>query len=100
MGTGCAGVLDKMEKAADMQSYQEILSRLYDLLQPMVPEGQGFEEDTDLVADLGLDSMKVMDLLASVEDHFDISVPLNILPEVHTIGDFATQLQKLIKEEA
>jgi acyl carrier protein len=30
-----------------------------------------------------------------IEDRFDISVPLNILPEVHTVRDLALQLEKL-----
>jgi acyl carrier protein len=42
--------------------------------------------------------MKVMELVMQVEDHFDISVPLNILPDVQTIGEFAEQLQKLLKD--
>jgi acyl carrier protein len=28
-----------------------------------------------------------MDLLMSLEDRFDISIPLNSLPEVETVGD-------------
>jgi acyl carrier protein len=47
---------------------------------------------------VGLDSLKVMDLMMQTEDHFDISVPLNILPYVRTLGDFAEQLQKLLQD--
>jgi acyl carrier protein len=36
--------------------------------------------------------------MTAIEDHFDISVPLNILPNVQTIGDFAEQLQLLLKD--
>ena len=53
-------------------------------------------EDTDIVADLGLDSLKVMKIVESVEDRLDISIPLNILPDVRTVKDFASQIQKLI----
>ena len=42
--------------------------------------------------------MKVMDIVADVEDTFDIAVPLNILPDVRTIGDFVGQIQKLIDQ--
>ena len=31
----------------------------------------------------------------AIEDHFDISIPLNILPDVNTIGDLATRIQEL-----
>ena len=43
-----------------MQVYENILEELYKILQPFVPQGLKIEEETDLVADLGLDSLKVM----------------------------------------
>jgi len=78
-----------------MQDYQTILQTLIEELQPFVPEGQAVNEDTDLVADLGLDSLKVMKILESVEDRFDISIPLNVLPDVRTVNDFVIQIQNL-----
>ncbi len=78
-----------------MQEYQNILQSLTDILKPFIPKGHDISEDTDLVADLGLDSLKVMKILESVEDRFDVSIPLNVLPDVRTIKDFALQIQKL-----
>lgn len=52
-------------------------------------------EDTDLVAEAGLSSLQVMELIERIEDHFDISIPLNTLPDVNTIRDLAEQLEKL-----
>jgi len=78
-----------------MHEYQTILQALNELLKPFVPPGREVDEDTDLVADLGLDSLKVMKILESVEDRFDISIPLNVLPEVRTVKDFALQIQKI-----
>jgi len=79
-----------------MRVYESILEELYKILQPFVPQGLELEEETDLVADLGLDSLKVMKIVESVEDSLEISIPLNILPEVRTVEDFAIQIQKLI----
>ena len=78
-----------------MQEYETILQELNQILKPFVPQGQAINGDTDLLADLGLDSLKVMKIVESVEDSFDISVPLNVLPDVHTVKDFAIQIQKL-----
>jgi acyl carrier protein len=75
-----------------------ILKQLYEILTPFVPQGQQLSEETDMVADLGLDSLKVMKIVETVEDRFDISIPLNILPEVRTVGDFVVQIQKIIGE--
>jgi acyl carrier protein len=81
-----------------MGDYQDILSQLFEIIKPSVKDDRQLEEDTDLVADLGLDSLKVMTLVEEVEDHFDISIPLNILASVRTIKDFALQLQQLTEE--
>ena len=81
-----------------MNAYEEILTQLYELLKPSLKEGQKLGEDTDLVADLGLDSLRVMTLVEEVEDMLDISIPLNILANVRTIKDFALQLQQLTEE--
>ena len=81
-----------------MNDYQDILLKLYDILKFFKAEGVELNEETDLVSDLGLDSMKVIKLLLMVEDSFDISIPLNILPEVRTIKDFAEQVRQLLLE--
>jgi acyl carrier protein len=81
-----------------MANYEDILSQLFEIIKPSVKDGRQLEEDTDLVADLSLDSLKVMTLVEEVEDHFDISIPLNILAKVRTIKDFALQLKQLTEE--
>ena len=81
-----------------MESNEDIKRQLCEILKRFAKDGQELREETDLVADLGLDSLKVMTLLVEVEDNFDISVPLNVLPEVRTIKDFAMQIEQLIEE--
>jgi acyl carrier protein len=81
-----------------MQLNEKIFKEVIGILIPFVPAGQQITEETDMVADLGLDSLKVMKIVESVEDSFDISIPLNILPEVRTVGDFAVQIQKITGE--
>jgi acyl carrier protein len=48
------------------------------------------------VAELGLTSLQVMMMIEQIEDDFDISVPLNILPDIRTVRDLARQLEKLL----
>jgi acyl carrier protein len=48
--------------------------------------------------DVGLDSMKVMELVMQIEDNFDVSIPLNILPDMNTIGEFAKHLEALLRD--
>ena len=80
-----------------MKSYDEILTELYAILAPYVKKELTLDEGTELVADIGLDSLQVMQILLEVEDRFDISIPLNIIPDVRTIKDFALQLERLTR---
>jgi len=82
-----------------MHTYEDILSIVIDLVRPLAPEGRCVQEETDLVADLEFDSLKVMNLIEQVEDRFDVSVPLNILPDIRTVQDFTVQLQKILGKE-
>ena len=82
-----------------MQNYQDLVLKLYDILKSFTKESFELKEETDLIADLGLDSIKVIELLVMIEDSFDISIPLNILPDIRTINDLAEQLQQLLLEE-
>lgn len=42
--------------------------------------------DTVIAEDLSMDSLQVMDLMMELEDKFDVSIPLNMLPEIATVG--------------
>ena len=81
-----------------MQLNEKIINAVTEILRPLVPEGQLINAETDLVADLGLDSLKVMKLVETVEDRFDISIPLNILPDVRTVSDFVLKIEKISKD--
>lgn len=83
-----------------MPAYNDILHQVVELIRPLAPLDRPVAEETDLVADLEFDSLKVMSLVEQVEDRFDISVPLNILPDVRTVKDFTVQLQRLIEGSA
>ncbi len=78
-----------------MTDYQEYLNFLYSALEFQNKKQIALSEDTALVADLGLSSLEVMEFIEKIEDHFDISIPLNILPDVNTIGDLAKKVREL-----
>lgn len=81
-----------------MQTYEELLSLVIEMIRPLAPQGRQIDERTDLVSDLEFDSLKVMSLIERVEDRFDISIPLNILPDIRTVRDFTVQLQNLLRK--
>ena len=60
--------------------------------------GAALTPNTRFAEDLNFDSLVVMEFVAAVEDRFDISVPLNLLPDIATIADFGRALEKLLAE--
>ncbi len=75
--------------------YNEVLARLSKQLEIITSENIKFDETTDLVEGLGLDSFKVLDLLLEVEDEFDISIPMNVLTDVRSVKDLAEKIHEL-----
>lgn len=76
-------------------SAQRILETLHGRLQALTG-GKDVTGETDLVADLGLDSLQVMELLMEMEDAFDISIPVNVMADVRTVGELADAVQVLL----
>jgi acyl carrier protein len=82
-------------------THQDVVAQLAKLLEPHA-EGRvtHITADTGLTGELALDSLKVMDLITDVEDHYDISVPLNSLADIRTVGDLASLIQKHVGNDA
>ena len=53
---------------------------------------------SDLVADLGFDSLQVLEVIAELEDRFDISIPLNDVPTTRTVAQVVAQVAALVAE--
>jgi acyl carrier protein len=53
---------------------------------------------SDLVADLGFDSLQVLEVIAELEDRFDVSIPLNDVPATRTVAQIAAQVARLVEE--
>ena len=52
--------------------------------------------DSDLIADLGFDSLQILEVIAELEDRFDISIPLNDVPATRTVGQVVAQVASLV----
>jgi acyl carrier protein len=78
--------------------YNAIFLQVEGLLLQHAPQQVPIKKDTDLINDLGFDSLKVMEMLNDVEDIFDITYPLNDLSDLRTINDFVLQIQDIIEK--
>jgi acyl carrier protein len=72
-------------------AYEEVAK----LLEPFRRQEAPITRATDITADLDLDSLAVMNLLMQIEDKFDISIPLNLIPEIRTVGDLVQIIEQL-----
>ena len=82
-----------------MASYEEILEKVIGELSALTATDANLTENSELVTELGLDSFKVLDLLMDIEDEFDISMPVNMLADVHTVKDLAERIHAVINTE-
>jgi acyl carrier protein len=73
----------------------EIFSAVTTALEPYRKEGTRIAAETDISQDLNLDSVAVLDLLMELEEKFDVSIPLNLVPEIRTVGELADTVRRL-----
>jgi acyl carrier protein len=76
-------------------SRDDTYARLIDLIGPFNKKGIALTEATSFADDLELDSLTVMDLVANIEDEWDINMPLNLLPDLETVGQLTDAVVKL-----
>ncbi len=69
-------------------------------LAPYNKNGIELTEATDINADLNIDSVAILDLLMTIEDAYNISIPINLLADVRTVGDLTATVQKVIEARA
>ena len=50
---------------------------------------------TDIVEDLGMDSLGVMNFVMAIEDFYDISIPLDRIAQIQTVGDLIHAVEDL-----
>ena len=56
--------------------------------------------ETNIVADTGLDSVSVMDFIFELEDEFGITVSMDRISDVKTVGQLAEAIHTIIQEDA
>ncbi len=55
------------------------------------------EADSDIIKDLGADSLDVVELLISLEDDYGISIPEEDIVNVKTVQDIVDMIEKFQK---
>ena len=81
-----------------MNDQKQIIEDICKLLAPYNAEGKVLVAETDIPAELNIDSVGVLDFIMEVEDHFDIEIPMNVVSETRTVGDLAAYVSSQLKK--
>ena len=76
--------------------HNAIVDVLIELLTKALDRPRAMSADTALIADLGLESIQVIEYLCEVEDRFDLAIDEDTLADVHTVGDLAAVVHHLL----
>ena len=71
---------------------------VFEKIKELLAEQLGADEesmtmDTNIATDLGADSLDVVELLAELQDEFDIEIPDEEIENIRTIGDLTEYIQ-------
>ena len=76
---------------------ETVRAELLKLFQQHAQEGVSVNEKSHLVADLGIDSLGVMEVIADIEDRFKLTIPDEALRDVDTIADVAKAIESKLR---
>ena len=78
-----------------MTANDVIEARVLEMLRAKIGPRHEVNLDSAVVEDTGLDSTSVLDFVMELEDEFDISIPLDQIAEVRTVGELAAVVRGL-----
>jgi acyl carrier protein len=79
---------------------KNIVPVIIDLLKPFNTESKLLSAETDIPAELNIDSVGVLDFIMEVEDHFDVEIPMNVVAEIRTIGELANYVHVQVEKKS
>jgi acyl carrier protein len=81
-----------MTRSAPVSIESEVIS----VLKALSPRPVEVTPASDLVTDLGFDSLQIMEIIAELEDRFDVSIPLNDMPSARKVFQIVARVTALV----
>lgn len=78
--------------------YDKVLATSVSIVSRLVQADTELSADTELQEGVGMTSLQVMDMVLEIEEEFDISFPLNRLPDIQTIKDLAQEIVAVLEQ--
>lgn len=75
----------------------DIFEKIKDLLAPYNKEKREISLQSGIVSDLEVDSVAVFDLVMELEDHYDISISMEMVSDIKTVGELVNCVNSLLE---
>ncbi len=81
-----------------MPTREDIYDKICELLKPYNPKNRPIEMSSGIMSDLEVDSTAVFDIIMGLEDHYDVSIPMEMVSDIKTVGELTTAIIQLTSE--
>ena len=81
-----------MDTDALNTNYENVLATVTTIIVELLKGKVSVNEETEIQAEVGMTSLQVMEMISEIEESFDISFPLNRLPDIRTVRDLAQEI--------
>lgn len=88
------GMIDSIARTRDL-SRGEVIREICHHLEPYRDGDKPIVGDTVIAKDLTIDSLAIMDMVMELEDRFDVSIPMSVIAEIHTVNQLADTILDL-----
>ena len=78
-----------------MPTREDVYDKICELLKPYNPKNRPIEMSSGIMSDLEVDSTAVFDIIMGLEDHYDISIPMEMVSDIKTVGELTTAIIEL-----
>ena len=82
----------------DIPAPEKVYAKICELLAPYNPKNREITMNSGIMSDLEVDSTAVFDLIMGLEDHYDISIPMEMVSDIKTVGELVAAVRQLLAE--
>lgn len=82
-------------------SYEGVLAKIFEYLEEHLVDKPSapITAQSHLIRDLSLDSLQSFEMVSDLEDHFGITMPMELFQNVETIEDVARAVLRVVQEQ-
>jgi len=76
---------------------EQIFDKICELLKPYNPQSRAITLQSGIMSDLEVDSVAVFDLVMELEDHYDVSISMEQVSDIKTVGELVNCVKQLLE---